>query len=202
VTTVVAATRFEARAARRALGGRAPVVRVGVGCARRAPVPGGPVVVFGLAGALSTRLPRGTVLVPEAVGLEAAGGETAAEARCDPALTDALRRAAARLGLPHAGGRLLTTAHLVVGDERRRWAGRGFDAVDMETGLLFGDGRSVAACRVILDGPDRELAAAWERPALAALRPGLWPQLLELARAAPGLAARGAAVVRAAVDER
>ena len=80
-----------------------------------------------------------------------------------------------------------------MGAERRRWAVRGAVAADMETGLL--DAARLATVRVVLDTPDRELGAAWLRPATALLPPAAWRQLPWLAREAPRCARLAAAVL-------
>jgi hypothetical protein len=193
---VVTATGLETWAARRVLGGRCRVVRVGVACHRGAPDGAGPVVICGLAGALTPALRRGSVVVPDEVGTPAGG----TPARCDPALAGALAAAAGRLGHAPARGRLLTSGRMVVGESRPRWVGAGFEAVDMETALLFGEGRRVAAVRVVIDGPAQELDAAWDRPLAAVLTRGALPQVWGLAAEAPRLALLAALVVRAALD--
>jgi len=203
---VVAATRVEARAAQRALGGAAAVVEVGVALSRvrardgAASPPGlplppstweGAVVTCGVAGALRP-LPVGTVLVPERVGRP--DGSTLA---CDPELVAALVAAAHRLGLAPERGPLLTADHLVVGGERRRWAEHGYVAVDMETGLV--PARRLAAVRVVLDGPDRELDPAWHGARWPPGRPSALRQLPWLAWEAPRCARRAAAVLAEAL---
>ncbi|HZU19044.1 MAG TPA: hypothetical protein VFD01_20900 [Candidatus Dormibacteraeota bacterium] len=204
--TVVAATRVEARAARRALGEAAEVLEAGVALSRirlgdaALPPAGllvppstweGVVVTCGVAGALRP-LPAGTVLVPERVGRS--DGSTLA---CDPELVAALVAAAHRLGLAPERGPLLTADHLVVGEERRRWAERGYVAVDMETGLV--PARRLAAVRVVLDGPDRELDPAWHRARWPPARPSALRQLPWLAREGPRCARRAAAVLAEAL---
>ena len=164
----------------------------GVGLVRRQEMPQGTcVVVCGLAGALVSDLPPGTILIPERVGL--ADGRTLL---CDPALVQALATAAHSLRLRLDTRPLLTASSLVVGDERLEWAQRGFVAVDMETGLLAGQGLRVATIRVVLDGPEHDIASDWQRPWGSLLSPRLWPQLFWLGRAAPRYALRAARVVK------
>jgi hypothetical protein len=190
--TVVAATGIEARAVRR----RAPGVRVletGIGLTRSSAVAAGdPVVSCGLAGALCGGLQEGSVIVPDRV-LRPDGGWLI----CDPALADALATAARRIGIEPVRGPIATVPDIVDGASRDAWARRGCLAADMETGLLRAD--RVAAIRVIMDTPERPLSPAWRHPALALLRPWLWPQAAWLWRAAPRNADRAASVLAAAL---
>jgi hypothetical protein len=191
--TVVAATRLEAWAVRRALPG-ARVVEAGVGLIRLRGDPPGPVVVTcGLAGALRPDLPTGTVIVPEAV--RRPGGAWVA---CDPALVASLVAAARRLGFEPERGPLATAPALVRGAARTWWAGQGCAAVDMETGLLTAP--RVAAVRVILDTPERDLSEVWRRPLLAFACPAAWREAAWLCREAPRCARRAAAVLAAALS--
>ncbi len=184
---VVAATRLEAGAARRALRGTGvEVVRVGVGGAPQWVAGGsGPVVVVGLCGTLAPLRP-GTVVVPDEVGEP--GGEVVA---CDPHLVARLRRVVTALGWPLAEGRQLTSPVILRGADRARWAARGFQTVDMEAAatLRLGPGASV---RVVLDTPGDELPAP---PDL--LDPRRWPAAARVALRAPGYARRAAQVVAA-----
>src|SRR2546423_15661746 len=92
--TIVAATRLEARAVRRALAG-ARLVRAGVALSRlREPLEGA-VVTCGLAGAVRPGVPTGTVLVPSSV-LRADGSALV----CDAGLTAARASAALSAGRP------------------------------------------------------------------------------------------------------
>jgi hypothetical protein len=84
---------------------------------------------------------------------------------------------------------------MVQGAGRRVWADRGCVAVDMETGLL--DVPRIAAVRVVLDTPDRELSPVWAHPLAAVVRPDVWPEGLWLWRIAPRLARRAAAILAA-----
>ena len=80
--------------------------------------------------------------------------------------------------------------------EREAWASVGFAGVDMETGLI--DAPRIAAVRVVLDTPQRELSAEWVEPLRALRSPRNWPQLFWFARNAPRFARRAAQVVAAA----
>lgn len=185
--TVVAATWLEAWAVRRAARG-VPVLRAGVGLRRlRGPVPGSAVISCGLAGALRSDLPTGTVVVPDRV-LRPDGTWL----RCDPALGDALAEGARRLGFEPARVPLATVPVLARGELRAWWAARGCAAADMETGLLGAP--RVAAVRVILDTPERDLPR---------IRDGrsAWREAVGLLREAPRCARRAAAVLAAALSE-
>jgi len=189
--TVVAATRLEADAVRAA----APGVRVvtsGIALRRCRgafdPGDGELVVSCGVAGALRSDLPTGSVVIPETV-LRPSGEVLV----CDSELVAALDRAARRLGFEPLRAPLLTSATLVTGTARREWAERGYASVDMETGLI--EAPRVAAVRVILDTPGREISAAWLRPATALLRPRAWGQAIWLMREAPRCARIAAAVL-------
>ena len=152
-------------------------------------------VVCGLAGALAPGLCSGTVLVPELVGLP--DGRTM---RCDRELVQALVTAARTLGFQPNTGPLLTAPSLVVGAARQEWAGRGFVAVDMETGLLAERNLGVATIRVVLDSPEQGISRDWLRPAGAMLRPRLWSELFWLCRVAPPYALRAARVLKVALE--
>jgi hypothetical protein len=90
----------------------------------------------------------------------------------------------------------LTRDALVTGSERASWAQRGYAAVDMETGLIHS--RRLAAVRVVLDTPEREISRAWLEPLRALTHPALWGEGLWLAREAPRCARIAAAVFAAA----
>jgi hypothetical protein len=156
---------------------------------------GGIVVLCGLAGALTSALRPGDVLVPEWVGLPDGRSQHA-----DAALAGALLLAAHRMGFRTHTGPLLTAPSLVVDRARHTWAQEGFVAVDMETGLLAGKGLRIAAVRVVLDSPARELSPAWARPWSAVTQPRAWRDLLWLSHAAPRYALRAAHVLSAALD--
>jgi hypothetical protein len=192
--TIVVATSLEARAVRR----RAPagnVVESGVGLAHmRGALLDGVAISAGLAGGLRTDIPTGTLVIPSAV---ATNNGTAIA--CDPEWTARLRAAATRLGYAFLDAALLTSDALIVGDARTSWAERGFAAVDMETARI--SARSIAAVRVVLDTPQRELSPDWLYPSRAMLRPRNWGQMLWLAREGPRCADLAARVVAGALDE-
>lgn len=188
---VLAATRLEAWAARRALPGQR-VVRVGVGARRGLPGWPATAVVCGLCGALEP-LPPATIIIPEQVAL---AGERPVP--CDPALVERLVTAARSLGREPVVGCVLTAPRMVTGPERAAWAGQGYQAVDMESALVLRHGRA-AVVRVALDTPELDLSPQWEHAPAALLRPARWRELLWLARAAPSAAMLAAAVVRAAL---
>jgi hypothetical protein len=150
------------------------------------------VVVCGLAGALIPGLYPGAVLIPERVGL--ADGRFM---QCDPELVEALVKAAHALHFQPDTGPLLTAQSLIVGDDRRDWAQRGFVAADMETGLLAGRNLRVASVRVILDSPEHGISSNWLQPARAILQPRLWKELFWLSCMAPRYALRAANVLKA-----
>jgi hypothetical protein len=171
-----------------------PDVRVyetGIALTKHAGPFGGAVVSCGLAGGLRREIPSGTVLVPTEV--RRPDGSTL---RCDDALTAKLAESARRLGFEPVCDPLYTASSIVNGADRETWARAGFAGVDMETGLI--DAERVAAVRVVLDTPQRELSAEWLVPARALARPRNWPQAFWLARNAPRFARRAAAVVAAA----
>lgn len=189
--TVVAAMSLEVRAVRRHAPG-ATVIESGIGLARLAGSLAGLAISCGLAGGLRDDLPTGTIIIPSAV---ATTEGTAIE--CDPVWTARLRAGAQSLGYAFIDAALLTSFALVVGDERAVWASRGFAAVDMETGRIRADG--IAAVRVVLDTPQRELSRDWVNPARALLRPKNWGQMLWLAREGPRCADLAARVIAAAL---
>lgn len=191
--TVITATTMEARAARREL----PGIRVheaGIALAKLQPdaVLGDIVVSCGVAGGLHHHHPTGTVVIPKEVRRP-----DGTSFHCDPELVDALMEAARRLGHEPIDEPLITSATLVRGAERGHWSQQGFAAVDMETGLLGAD--RVAAVRVLLDTPRRELSDDWLRPAVALMRPRNWQQAIWLAREAPACARLAARVIRTAL---
>lgn len=189
--TIVAATSLEAAAVRRAAP-RLHVVQSGVALSRTgADQYSAAVVTCGLAGGLREGLVTGSIVIPDAVSTP--GGEMIA---CDPLLSDALVTAARKLGHTPYRGLLLTSSDIVNGASRALWAQRGYVAADMETGFIRA-GR-IAAVRVILDTPTRELAAAWLKPASVLWRPWLWPQGMWLMREAPRCARLASEVVAVA----
>lgn len=188
--TFVAATALECGALRRLLPA-ARVVQTGVALEALRDDLGETVVSCGLAGGLRDDLPTGTVLIPREV--RRPNGETL---RCDAELVEAFAESARRLGLEPRFDPLLTSGSIVNGAARGTWGARGFAGVDMETGLL-GAAR-VAAVRVVLDTPSRELSSDWRTPAVAMLKPWNWPQAVWLAREAPRAAQLAARVVAGA----
>jgi hypothetical protein len=193
--TVVVAMGVEARPVRR----HAPRLRLlvaGIGLASldRAQLTTDVVFSVGLAGGLAPELACGTVVIP---------AQTAREdgtlIDCDPAWSAALAAASRRLGFPTVTLPMLSADGVVTGAHRARWAARGFVAADMETALLAGMVARVAAVRVLIDTPRREISSAWERPGRAALDPRNWLQGAWLARVAPRLSTRAARVVAAAI---
>ncbi|MBV8583348.1 MAG: hypothetical protein JO241_05065 [Candidatus Eremiobacteraeota bacterium] len=192
---VVTATSVEAKAARRELRG-VPVIEAGVALCRlresgAVELRDSATVSCGLAGGLHHHHPTGTVVIPSEV-LRPDG--TTLE--CDAVLTQALREAARRLGIEAVTDAIVTTATLITGSERNAWSQRGYAGVDMETGLLTAP--RVAAVRVLLDTPLRELSQEWLHPARALLDPRLWPEAVWLARHAPRCARLAAAIVAGA----
>jgi hypothetical protein len=189
---IVVATSLEARAVRR----RAPqanVIESGVGLVKMDGRPLGDVAIsVGLAGGLRNDLPTGTVVIPSAV---ATNDGVAIE--CDAQWTARLRDAAQHLGCVYIEAALLTSDALVVGDARATWAERGFVAVDMETARI--PAQRVAAVRVVLDTPQRELSPEWLTPARAMLRPSNWGQLMWLSREGPRCADLAARILAVAL---
>ncbi len=185
--TIAVATATEALAVSRVMPG-ARVCETGVGLASRAGPFGESVVSCGLAGGLRRDLPSGTVLVPKEV--RRPDGRTL---QCDDNLVERLANAARRLGFDPVMDPMLTAPSIVNGEARDEWARLGYAGVDMETGLL--DAPRVAAVRVVLDTPQRELSQEWIAPARALRNPRNWPQALWLARHAPRYARRAAQVV-------
>jgi hypothetical protein len=189
---VVTATSLETKAARRAMPG-GNVIEAGVALAHAERLEGqNSVVSCGLAGGLHHHLPTGTVIIPFEV-LRTDGSTL----RCDPTLVDMLVRAARSYGAEPVTDPIVTTARIVNGEQRRAWSDRGYAAVDMETGLLRAD--RVAAVRVVLDTPLRELSEEWLHPARALLNPFLWPEAIWLARHGPRCATLAAEIVRDAL---
>lgn len=191
---IVTATSVEAKAARRAMP-NANVVEAGVALRHAQRVEGlGSVVSCGLAGGLHHHHPTGTVVIPYEV-LRPDGTTL----RCDRELSDKLIAAARARGIVPVIDPIVTTTRIVNGTQRRAWSERGYAAVDMETGLLAAT--RVAAVRVVLDTPLRELSEEWLRPARALLNPFLWPEAAWLARHGPRCAALAAEIVRDALAD-
>ena len=188
--TILAATRLEERAVRRELkNANVRIVRSGVG---RGGAFDDEVISCGLAGGLRRDVAGGTVVVADAI--EHSNGKRMA---CDAALVAKLADAANALGFPLLVAPLLTSATLVRANAREEWAARGFAAVDMESGLI--DAPHVAAVRVILDSPERELSEGWLQPLSFFYRPKMWAELPWLATTAPKFARRAAQVVARAL---
>ena len=196
-TVVVAtATRVETRAAIAALQGRARVVRVGVGVGGEANQFAGAGVVLsvGLCGALDDRLEPGDAVIPDVVG-----DESGKRYDCDRAMTALLRSAATAAGVRVHAGPLLTVERMAVGGRRATLAREGAQAADMETARIAALGVAIAAVRVVLDTPQREIDPRWERPWQALLHPGLWPQAWRLRVEGPEYARRAARIAAAVV---
>lgn len=190
---ILAPTRIEARAVRRALPA-ARVLRAGVALSRLSALDlDRTVVTCGLAGSLRSDVPTGTVLIPSIV-LRPGGGRLV----CDSGLVGALATGASRLGLTPEHRPMVTSRTLVVGAERQAWAERGCAAADMETGLLWA--ARVATVRVVLDTPECELSRAWQHPLTAVWRPHAWGELPWLAREGPRCARLAAEVLAAALS--
>ena len=189
---VVAATTIEARAARAALGERARVVQTGIALRGLRTQLGSTVISCGLAGGLRDELPTGTVLVPKEIRRPDGSMLT-----CDAELVDRLCAASRKLGCEPVTAPLLTTARIVRGPERQRWAEQGYAGADMESGLL--NAPRVACVRVILDTPVHEFSAAWGNPSLVIFRPDAWLDIPFLARQAPRCAMLAAKVVAEAL---
>jgi hypothetical protein len=189
--TFIAATSLECKPLRRAMP-RARVVETGIGLRNVREMLGAVVVSCGVAGGLRAGLETGTLLIPRTVRRP-----DGALLTCDEELVEAFAAAARRLGLEPCFDALVTSEHIVSGAERSTWAAQGYAAVDMETGRV--PASRVAALRVVLDTPSRELSTDWASPARALLRPKNWPQALWLAREAPR-AANVAAKVAAATQ--
>jgi hypothetical protein len=186
--TILAATRLEERAIRRELKAQnVRVVRSGVG---RGGTFDDDVISCGLAGGVRENVASGTVVI--ASEIVRPNGERVA---CDPQLVAWLSEGARTVGVTPLIAPIITTATLVRGDARKIWSHRGFAAVDMESGLIFSP--RLAALRVILDTPQRELSEEWLMPKRALFTPRVWRELPWLARNAPGLARKAARIMAA-----
>jgi hypothetical protein len=188
--TYIAATRLEFKALQREMP-HARVVEAGIALSKVAGELGSVVVSCGIAGGLRDDLPTGTLLIPKEV--HRPDGRTL---RCDDELVETFAQSARRLGVEPVFDALLTSDAIVNGRSRATWAAKGFAGVDMETGRLIAP--RVAAVRVVLDTPQREISADWASPLLALLKPWNWPQAYWLARETPRAAALSARVVAAA----
>ena len=156
-----------------------------------------PVVLsVGLAGGLTADLMSGTVVIPSHVARE-----DGVLMSCDPEWSAALQRASRRLGYATSTASLLSAEALVTHAARELWAARGFAAVDMETAVLAGMVPRVAAVRVVLDTPSREISPAWDHPRRAALNPRNWREGWWMLRTAPRYCNRAARVVAAALAD-
>lgn len=188
--TVITATSLETRAARKALPPSVRVTQCGIAL-KDASEFGDVVVSCGLAGGLRPDLPTGTVVIPNFVRRPDGTILT-----CDSELSEMLRIAARQLGHDPVDASLLTSATLVHGTERAKWASD-YAAVDMETGLI--NASRVACVRVILDTPEREISPLWATPSRALLSPNAWRDLPFLAREGQRCARLAAEVIAAAV---
>ncbi|HEV2262211.1 MAG TPA: hypothetical protein VGR69_08005 [Candidatus Rubrimentiphilum sp.] len=190
--TIVAATPFEARAVKKAVGNRAEIITAGVALKHLRRRFDGAVISCGLAGGLRAEVPTGTVLVPRSI--RRPDGSVFA---CDPDLFGMLWLGAKRLGVEPIDAPLLTHTEIVRGDNRAEWARQGYAGADMESGLLIAP--RIACVRVVLDTPESELSAAWEDPSRALLSWRAWLDLPFFLREAPRCAALAANVVASAL---
>jgi nucleoside phosphorylase len=164
---------------------------VGMGGALREPRAS--VISCGVAAGLKPGVPTGAIVIPDRV---LGAGD------CDPELTDLLRRSAKELGLVALTGSLAVADRIVAGPRRAELGARGAVAADMESGALFGSATRVAAVRVVLDTPEREISADWLRPLPALARPAAWPEAWWLARATYRCSSLAGAVVAHALARR
>jgi hypothetical protein len=192
VITVITATGVETAAARKLLPANIRVMQTGISMVNAREHIEGIAISCGLAGGLRDDLPTGTVLIPHTV--RRTDGTRIA---CDPQMVETLANAARTLGHEPIDAPILTSAALVHGSERQRWAAQGYAGVDMETGLIDAD--RVACVRVVLDTPRREISPAWETPANVVFRPRAWLDLPFLAREGPRCAQIAASVIAAAL---
>ncbi len=185
--TFVAATALECKALRRVLPD-ARIVQTGIALEHLREGLGQIVVSCGLAGGLRGDLPTGTLLIPREVRRP-----DGTLLQCDPELVETFASGARRLGIEPVFDGLLTAGAIVHGSARAQWAADGYAGVDMETGLIRA--ARVAAVRVVLDTPQREISGEWRTPLRAIVKPWNWPQAFWLAREAPRAAALAARVV-------
>jgi 4-hydroxy-3-methylbut-2-en-1-yl diphosphate reductase len=163
---VCAPTLLEARKLRRGLAGL-PVQVTGMGPRRSSRFHGDSLdglVVAGVAGGLAPTLQAGDVVVAS----EVRGPDGAWPSPSAPMLAAQLRRA----GLPVHIGPVLSTDHLVAGQERKRLAATGALAVDMESDWLAGQAPHavLAVVRIVADTANAPL---WRPATLARLRHAL-----------------------------
>lgn len=188
--TFIAATALEYQALRKALP-QARIVRSGIALANLRGDLGEIVVSCGVAGGLKRGLPTGTVLIPRSVRRP-----DGTIMQCDDDLVDLFAKSARRLAFEPVFDPMLTSATLICGNERTHWASLGYAGVDMETGRILAP--RVAAVRIVLDTPEREISCDWAQPLRAILKPWNWPQAVWLSREAPRAAASAARVVAGA----
>jgi 4-hydroxy-3-methylbut-2-enyl diphosphate reductase len=119
------------------------------------------VIVVGVCGALDPALRPGDVFVADEVR-----GAGAARS-CDG---EEIATLLAGAGMNVARGVLLSTDHIVTGEEREVLRRSGARAVDMESAHLapLADGRRFAVVRVVVDTPSRELSRALSTAAAGA----------------------------------
>jgi 4-hydroxy-3-methylbut-2-enyl diphosphate reductase len=157
ICTPLRAEQAAALAAKRRRGTR--IERIGMGPARtRAAVDrlpaDGPLAVLGVAGGLQPHVLPGHIVV--AAELAVHGGEQIVRCPSAPVLAAALRE----VGLTVHVGRIVSTDHIVHGEEFASLAETGALAVDMETGYLaerLDPQRPVAVVRVISDTAEEPL---------------------------------------------
>ncbi|WP_020574849.1 4-hydroxy-3-methylbut-2-enyl diphosphate reductase [Actinopolymorpha alba] len=190
---VCAPTHLEARSLRRGLG-PAVVRRTGAGRRRSEAaatstelLAAGAVAVAGIAGALDPELAPGDVVVATEVRRHGERGtDRVIPCPSAPLLAAALRRSGQRV----VTGPVVSTDHLVTGQERAELHRTGALAVDMESAWLLGpsaDGGTPACVRVIADPATRPIL----RPATVG---HLRTALRTLATISPALAYWGGAV--------
>lgn len=190
--TVVTATSIEAAAARKALPKDVVVVEAGIALATSAAHCDGLAISCGVAGGLREDLPTGTVLIPSSIR-----SPQDSIIECDPAASEALRNAAVALGYEPVDAPLITSASLIYGADRMTLAAQGYAGVDMESALIRAD--RIACVRVVLDTPQREISAVWEKPWRVPFHPRAWRDLPFLAHEGPRCARIAAQIIASAV---